>query len=128
MFSGMGNDVVMKLDGKVIGTASSLKVDRVKMIEETDQAIGRLMNREREFTLSMSKAVVSPDLLGAMGVMNASFDIKVQHSKLVIGKLPNGRTRLPKRGRLRKKYLKRYCTHEIERETLYKDCTLASYS
>lgn len=129
MMSRSSHDVMVMVGGKPIGhmqtiNASNIKVDREKMIQETDQALGRLLlDREREVTLSLTEPVLSPrGFVGLMGVMNPKFDVKTTHSVLT-GKLPNGRTRLPKRGRLRKKWQKKYYSN---RETIYRDCTIES--
>lgn len=103
-------DVVFTIDGKAIGELQTVAL-KPKEIEIKNYDSMSLFNKD--FTLTMRDVKVNPEFIGKMFPENKMFTV------VVVGyNLPRG-NRLPKKKRLRKKWMKKY-----RKEFKLEDCII----
>lgn len=113
------------VDGKEIGAAQTIDAVQVESFSMTRNGFGMrgFVLPKYEGSISMEKAEINMDAfreLFGKPEPEPTLDIEVTELKQSIP-LPNGRKRLPKKKRLRKKWLKRYYSQQV---TMYRNCTM----
>jgi hypothetical protein len=116
-----GSDIVMMVGGQVVGKTQSIDASKAYGTREylpKGEPISGFIGRSAALLGTGFARINHEALLKAMGAAEQApkFDIKAEEWKQA-RPLPNGRVRLPKNKRLRKKWMKRYGF--IKRTTYY---------